>query len=152
MTENSYAELDEVIDQYRERKGALIPLLQQTQNKLGYLSKDTIKYISKRTKVPVTEIYGVATFYTQFRLQPIGENIIKICHGTACHVANAPKIAETICDTLGVQPGGTTKDLKFTVEIVACLGCCSLAPVIMINDITYGRLTSEKVKKILAKY
>jgi len=152
MSENSYSQIDEVLDQYRERKGALIPILQQIQNKLGYLSKDTIKYISKKTGIHVTEIYGVATFYTQFRLQPIGKNIIRICHGTACHVANAPKIADTICDTLHVKPGGTTEDLKFTVEIVACLGCCSLAPVMMINETTYGRLTSEKVKKILAKY
>jgi NADH-quinone oxidoreductase E subunit len=152
LAENSYTQIDEVLDQYQDRKGTLIPILQQIQNKLGYLSKDTIKYISKKTKIHVTEIYGVATFYTQFRLQPIGKNIIRICHGTACHVADALKIADTICDTLGVRPGGTTEDLKFTVEIVACLGCCSLAPVMMINDTTYGRLTSEKVKKILAEY
>lgn len=152
MTDNDVAKIDDVLWRYKDRAGSLIPILQSIQTKLGYLSKETIKYISKNTKIPVSEIYGVVTFYTQFRLQPIGRNIIRICHGTACHVANALKVADTIFEKLNVKPGGTTADLKFTVELVACLGCCSLAPVIMINDKTYGRLTSEKVKKILAEY
>ncbi|MEA3474902.1 MAG: NADH-quinone oxidoreductase subunit NuoE [Candidatus Cloacimonadota bacterium] len=152
MTDNDVAKIDEVLEQYKDRAGSLIPILQSIQTKLGYLSKETIKYISKNTKIPVSEIYGVVTFYTQFRLQPIGKNIIRICHGTACHVANVLKIADTIFDELNVKPGGTTDDLKFTVEVVACLGCCSLAPVMMINDKAYGRLTSEKVKKILTEY
>ncbi|MCD6101825.1 MAG: NADH-quinone oxidoreductase subunit NuoE [Candidatus Cloacimonetes bacterium] len=152
MTDNDLAKTDEVLEQYKDRAGNLIPILQNIQTKLGYLSKETIKYISTKTKIPVSEIYGVVTFYTQFRLQPIGKNIIRICHGTACHVANASKIADTIFEELNVKPGGTTEDLKFSVEVVACLGCCSLAPVMMINDKVYGRLTSEKVKKILAEY
>jgi len=152
MTDNDIAKIDDVLWQYKDRVGSLIPILQNIQTKLGYLSKETIKYISKNTKIPVSEIYGVVTFYTQFRLQPIGKNIIKICHGTACHVANVSEIADTIFDELDVKPGGTTADLKFTVEMVACLGCCSLAPVMMINDKVYGRLTPEKAKKILAEY
>ncbi len=152
MAESDFTKIDSVLDKYKGRKGALIPILQKSQASLGYLSKEALKYISDETDIPVSEIYGVATFYTQFRLQPIGKHIVRICHGTACHVANAPKISETVYEALNVDPGGTTKDLKFTVEEVACLGCCSLAPVIMIDDKTFGRLTPDKVKDILAKY
>ncbi|HEX37425.1 MAG TPA: NADH-quinone oxidoreductase subunit NuoE [Candidatus Cloacimonetes bacterium] len=152
MAESDFAKIDSVLEEYKGRKGALIPILQKSQANLGYLSKEALKYISDKTNIPVSEIYGVATFYTQFRLQPIGKHIVRICHGTACHVANAPKISEAIYEALEVEPGGTTEDLKFTVEEVACLGCCSLAPVIMIDDKTFGRLTPDKVKDILAKY
>jgi len=152
MVESDFDKIDAVLHEFEGRKGSLIPILQKTQAQLGFLSKEAMEYISEKTKIPVSEIYGVATFYTQFRMHPIGKNIIRICHGTACHVANAPKISEALYEELKVEPGGTTKDLKFTVEEVACLGCCSLAPVIMINDKAYGRLTSSKVKDILALY
>ena len=152
MIEIDFDKIDAVLIEFEGRKGSLIPILQKTQAQLGYLSKEALEYISEKTKIPVAEIYGVATFYAQFRLEPIGKNIIRICHGTACHVANASKISEALYEELHVEPGGTTKDLKFTVEEVACLGCCSLAPVIMINDKTYGRLTPGKIKDILAQY
>ncbi|MBN2016541.1 MAG: NADH-quinone oxidoreductase subunit NuoE [Candidatus Cloacimonetes bacterium] len=152
MIESDFDKIDAVLIQFKGRKGSLIPILQNTQAQLGYLSKEALEYISEKTKIPVAEIYGVATFYAQFRLEPIGKNIIRICHGTACHVANASKISEALYEELKIVPGGTTKDLKFTVEEVACLGCCSLAPVIMINDKTYGRLTPGKIKDILAQY
>ena len=152
MAESDFDKIDVVLREFEGRKGALIPILQKTQEQLGYLSKEALEYISEKTTIPVAEIYGVATFYTQFRLHPIGKNIIRICHGTACHVANAPKISEALYDELKIEPGGTTKDLKFTVEEVACLGCCSLAPVIMVNDKAYGRLTPGKIKEILAQY
>lgn len=152
MIESDFGKIDAVLQEFEGRKGVLIPILQKTQAQLGYLSKEALKYISEKTKIPVAEIYGVVTFYAQFRLQPIGKNIIRVCHGTACHVANAPKISEALYEELQIEPGGTTKDLKFTVEEVACLGCCSLAPVIMINEKTYGRLTPDKIKDILAQY
>ncbi len=152
MIESDFDKIDAVLIEFEGGKGSLIPILQKTQAQLGYLSKEALEYISEKTKIPVAEIYGVATFYTQFRLHPIGKNIIRICHGTACHVANAPKISEALYEELKIEPGGTTKDLKFTVEEVACLGCCSLAPVIMINDKAYGRLTPGKIKEILAQY
>jgi NADH:ubiquinone oxidoreductase subunit E len=152
MVESDFDKIDAVLHEFEGRKGSLIPILQKTQAQLGFLSKEAMEYISKKTPIPVSEIYGVATFYTQFRMHPIGKNIIRICHGTACHVANATKISEALYEELKVEPGGTTKDLKFTVEEVACLGCCSLAPVIMINDKAYGRLTPSKIKDILAQY
>ncbi|HHI88185.1 MAG TPA: NADH-quinone oxidoreductase subunit NuoE [Candidatus Cloacimonetes bacterium] len=152
MAESDFDKIDVVLREFEGRKGALIPILQNTQAQLGFLSKEAMEYISKKIPIPVSEIYGVATFYTQFRMHPIGKNIIRICHGTACHVANAPKISEALYEELKVEPGGTTKDLKFTVEEVACLGCCSLAPVIMVNDKAYGRLTPGKIKDILAQY
>lgn len=152
MAESDFDKIDVVLREFEGRKGALIPILQKTQALLGYLSKEALEYISEKTKIPVAEIYGVVTFYAQFRLEPIGKNIIRICHGTACHVANASKISEALYEELKVEPGGTTKDLKFTVEEVACLGCCSLAPVIMVNDKAYGRLTPGKIKEILAQY
>jgi len=152
MVESDFDKIDAVLHEFEGRKGSLIPILQKTQAQLGFLSKEAMEYISGKTKIPVSEIYGVATFYTQFRMHPIGKNIIRICHGTACHVANARKISEALYEELKVEPGGTTKNLKFTVEEVACLGCCSLAPVIMINDKAYGRLTPSKIKDILAQY
>jgi len=152
MVESDFDKIDAVLHEFEGRKGSLIPILQKTQAQLGFLSKEAMEYISGKTKIPVSEIYGVATFYTQFRMHPIGKNIIRICHGTACHVADARKISEALYEELKVEPGGTTKNLKFTVEEVACLGCCSLAPVIMINDKAYGRLTPSKIKDILAQY
>ncbi len=152
MLESDFDKIDAVLHEFEGRKGSLIPILQKTQAQLGFLSKEAMEYISGKTKIPVSEIYGVATFYTQFRMHPIGKNIIRICHGTACHVADATKISEALYEELKVEPGGTTKNLKFTVEEVACLGCCSLAPVIMINDKAYGRLTPSKIKDILAQY
>ncbi len=152
MAESDFDKIDAVLHEFEGRKGSLIPILQKTQAQLGFLSKEAMKYISEKTKIPVSEIYGVTTFYTQFRMHPIGKNIIRICHGTACHVADAPEISEALYEELKVEPGGTTKDMKFTVEEVACLGCCSLAPVIMVNDKAYGRLTPSKIKDILAQY
>lgn len=144
--------IESVIEQFEGKEGILIPLLQQVQNKLGYLSNDSVREIAARTDITPAEIYGVITFYTQFRTKPIGKNIIRICHGTACHVAGATRISDAIYDELDIEQNGTTDDLKFTVEEVACLGCCSLAPAMMINDKTYGRLTPDKVRKIISNY
>lgn len=137
---------------YVGAEGALIPLLQKAQTEEGYLSFEAIQTIYAETGIPPSEIYGVATFYAQFRLKPVGKYIIRVCHGTACHVANAKSITDAISDTLNIASGETTPDLLFTLETVSCLGCCSLAPVIMINDQTYGNLTTTMTKKILKRY
>src|SRR5665647_122678 len=119
---------------YKGEDGALIPLLQKFQVQDGYISRERIAEIHRKTGVPLSQIFGVATFYAQFRLHPVGRNIIKVCHGTACHVQNAVEITEAIEEVLRVKDGETTEDRFYTLESVACLGCCSLAPVMMISD------------------
>jgi NADH-quinone oxidoreductase subunit E len=133
-------------------EGKLIPLLQKVQAQEGYLSRDRIQEIHEATGAPLAAIYGVATFYSQFRHRPVGKNIIRICHGTACHVNNAKDITKAIQDHLQITDGETTPDKLFTLETVACLGCCSLAPVIMVGSATYGKLTTREVKKVLKKF
>ena len=151
--EREFPELDEVISHYAQVKGSLITILQKTQDIYGYLSEEVIRYISTCTGIAPAKIYGVATFYTQFRLKPIGTYLIMLCEGTACHVNGAPSINEAICEHLNIADGETTADGLFTLNIVACLGCCSLAPVMMVKgpqgDETFGRLTTKQVKKIL---
>ncbi|SDF20293.1 NADH-quinone oxidoreductase subunit NuoE [Sporolituus thermophilus] len=145
-------QLDEILAKYQGVKGALIPVLQEAQNAYGYLSKEVIEYISKKLDIPVSQIYGVVTFYAQFHLNPRGRNIIRVCQGTACHVRGAKAILKALEENLKITAGGTTADLKFTLETVACIGACGLAPVMMINDDTHGRLTPEVIPDILAKY
>jgi NADH-quinone oxidoreductase subunit E len=141
--------IDPLIKKYKDKKGNLIPLLQGTQNIYGYLPEESFVKISELTGIKLSEMYGVATFYTQFRLNPVGKHIIKVCHGTACHVQNATAISESLEDALGIKDGETTEDRLFTLESVACLGCCSLAPVMMIGDETYGKLTGSQAVKIV---
>lgn len=138
-----------IIEKYRGKKGNMIPVLQGIQNKFGYLPKESFKYVSDELGLNLSDMYGVATFYSQFRLNPVGKHIIKVCHGTACHVQNATAISEAITDFLKVKDGETTSDNMFTLESVACLGCCSLAPVIMVGEETYGKLTGAKAVKII---
>jgi NADH-quinone oxidoreductase subunit E len=137
---------------YVGEEGKLIPLLQQAQAEDGYLTREKMFRIRDETGIPLTQVYGVATFYAQFRFKPIGENLLRVCHGTACHVAGAKELTEEIEAQLGVKNGETTADNLFTIETVSCLGCCSLAPVIMIGETTHGNLTPSGVKKILKKY
>lgn len=147
--------LDDVLARYGGDSGNLITVLQKAQDIYGYLSIDTINYISEATGIKPAKIYGVATFYAQFRLQPIGKYLIMLCQGTACHVNGSEMIEEAVCETLNIQDGETTEDGLFTLNNVACLGCCSLAPVMMVRssdgDETYGNLTKDKVKQILAE-
>ncbi len=145
-------DLDKVIEKYAGTKGSLIPILQQAQEKEGYLSKDTIRYISGKLNIPVSEIYGVATFYAQFRFTPVGKYIIRMCHGTACHVGGIKILDSMIENKLKIKANETTEDGLFSIISVACLGCCSLAPVVMINDKTYGKLTNDKFSKIIDSY
>ncbi len=137
---------------YDGAPGELIPLLQSAQDHFGYIPRRAISYISGVTGIPESEVYGVVTFYSQFRLQPMGKYVIRACDGTACHVSDATMIIETIEDELNIEVGGTTEDSLFTLSIVACIGCCSLSPVIMINDETYARLTPALVRKLLRSY
>jgi len=148
----SLEKLDEILDHYKAIKGALIPILQQSQNVYGYLPKEVIAHIAKKTAIPVSQIYGVITFYAQFHLKPRGKNIIRTCQGTACHVRGAKAILTAIEDKLKIKAGQTTEDLVFTLETVACIGACGLAPVLMVNDDTHGRLTTSAVADILDKY
>ncbi len=150
--ENSFTQLDQILEKYREIHGALIPVLQETQNAYGYLSKEALEYIANNMQIPVSQIYGVVTFYSQFHLNPRGKNIIRVCQGTACHVRGAKLILKALEDALNIQAGQTTDDLKFTLETVACIGACGLAPVMMVNDDTHGRLTPQIVTDILKKY
>ena len=138
--------------QYRGEGGVLIPLLQKYQTEDGYISRERIAEIHRKTGVPLSQIFGVATFYAQFRRHPVGRNIIRVCHGTACHVANARAISRTLEDQLRIRDGETTPDREFTLETVACLGCCSLAPVVMINKDTHGNLKPTDLRKVLRPY
>ena len=149
---NQFERLDEILVKYQSVKGALIPVLQEAQDAYGYLSKEVIQRIGEKMNIPTSQIFGVVTFYSQFHLNPRGQNIIRVCQGTACHVRGAKAILKAIEDKLNVVAGKTTNDLKFTLETVACIGACGLAPVMMINDDTHGRLTPEIVPDILAKY
>jgi len=134
---------------YEQNPSSLIPLLQKTQENFGYLPKEALEEISRYLGVPLSRVYGVATFYAQFRFEPLGKYVIKICHGTACHVNGAVNISQAITEELGIEEGQTTEDSLVTLERVACLGCCSLAPVIMINNKVFGKLTPEKVRKLI---
>lgn len=141
------------LEKYAGVPGSLITILQQAQEIYGYLSQEAILYISERTGILPAKIYGVATFYAQFRLQPVGKYLIMMCKGTACHVNGADRVEEAVVEHLGIQDGETTEDGIFTLNNVACLGCCSLAPVMMIKSAegeeTYGDLTKDSVVRIL---
>lgn len=141
--------LDEVLEKYKNIPGSLITILQKAQEIYGYLPTDVIYHIAEETNLTPAKVMGVATFYTQFRFTPVGKYLIMLCQGTACHVNGSEKIEKTIKEELGISDGETTSDGLFTLKNVACLGCCSLSPVMMINDETYGSLTPEKVKEIL---
>lgn len=149
---NEALELEKVLAKYKGQKGALIPVLQAAQNIYGYLPVEVLKEISLGLKIPVSKIYGVVTFYAQFHLRPRGRNIIRVCLGTACHVRGGSKIVEAVTNAVGIKDGETTEDLRYTFESVACLGACGLAPVMMVNDDTHGRLTPDMVAGLLERY
>ncbi len=153
FAEKDLARLDEVLADLGSAKGTLIPVLQKAQDIFGYLPRDVLVRISEKMHVPISQVYGVVTFYAQFHLEPRGRNIVRSCQGTACHVRGAKGILKELRDCLGLKGEEvTTKDLNFTLETVACIGCCGLAPVIMVNDETHGRLVPEAIKGILAQY
>ena len=141
--------LEDVLAHYADVKGSLITILQKTQEIYGYIPIDAVYHISARTGLTPAKILGVATFYSQFRFQAVGKYLIMICKGTACYVNGAERIIEAVQEELGIGDNQTTEDGLFSLSLVSCLGCCSLAPVMMINEDTYGSLTPDKVRKIL---
>ena len=141
--------IDPIIEKYGKVKGATITILQGVQEEFGYIPSESLTYIAQKTGMKEAKLYGVATFYTQFRMNPVGKNLILLCQGTACHVNGASTIEKAICEELGITEGETTPDKIFTFTNVACLGCCSLAPVMMINGETYAERTPEKTGEVL---
>ncbi len=141
--------LEDVLQKYQNVSGSLITILQKAQDIYGYLPIDVIYHVAERTGSTPAKVMGVATFYTQFRLTPVGKYLIMLCQGTACHVNGSERIESAICEELGIKNGETTEDGLFTLKNVACLGCCSLSPVMMINDETFGSLTPDKAIGIL---
>ncbi|SNY20829.1 NADH-quinone oxidoreductase subunit E/NADP-reducing hydrogenase subunit HndA [Orenia metallireducens] len=150
--EKYLAPLKTILEGYEGKQKDLIPVLQKAQDEYGYLPEEVIKEIANALNLSLSQVYGVVTFYSQFHLEPRGENIIRVCMGTACHVRGGGQVLNKIKEELGVDDGETTEDLKFTLESVACIGACGLAPVIMVNDDTHGRLTPDKIPAILDKY
>ena len=146
-----YTELDKALKEYGGTEGSLISVLQKAQEIYGYLPREVIERIAGALGLGTAKVYGVATFYTQFRFEPVGKYLIMLCMGTACHVNGAKTIEDAVFDELGISDGETTQDGLFTLSNVACLGCCSLSPVMMINGETFGTLTQDKVKKVLAE-
>jgi len=150
--QQKYEELAAYIDEHKNEKGPLMPIMQKAQELFSYLSLETQVFIADRVGVPVTDVYGVATFYSQFSLKPKGDYIISVCLGTACYVKGSQDVLNEVKKILGIEAGETTDDGKFTIQDTRCLGCCGLAPVMTINDKVYGRLVPADVKGILASY
>jgi len=143
---------EEYLSKIGKQKGSLIPLLQSAQDEFSYIPESAVRRISEVTGKSMSDIYGVVTFYAQFRLTPLGKYVIKLCDGTACHVNNARALIDALTDELGVAPDETTPDGLFTFLTVACLGCCSLSPVMMIDETTYGKLEPKTCRKIIKDY
>ena len=147
------APLMDILTPYKQNpKGALIPVLQKAQDIYGYLPQEVLETIARELNIPVANVFGVVTFYAQFHLNPRGKNIVRVCQGTACHVRGGTAILDAVSHHLDIKPGETTSDLNFTLETVACLGACGLAPVMMVNDHTHGRLTPDDIPGILDSY
>lgn len=150
--EEKIAELKKVIEKNKNNSGALMPVLHEAQRIFGYLPIEVQRMISEGLNVPLAEIYGVATFYSQFSLIPKGKYLIGVCLGTACYVKGAQAVIDKIKSELGIEVGGTTKDMKFSLEATRCIGACGLAPVMTINEDVYGKIKAEDVPDILKKY
>jgi NADH:ubiquinone oxidoreductase subunit E len=143
--------LDRILEEFKGHKGAVIPILQRTQDAYGYLPKEILAAISKKTGIPLSRLYGVATFYAQFRLTRRGRHLVRVCDGTACHVRGAPKNVEAVEKALDIKAGETSADYKATLEIVYCLGSCGLAPVAVIDEKVYGQLVPTALVQQMEK-
>ena len=149
-TEDTATEkIEKILAGFKGEKSELITILQQVQQELGYLPRESMKRIADFVRVPECTVFGVATFYAQFKLIPTGRNIIKVCRGTGCYVKGAPRLLDEVTKLLGIQDGETTRDMEYSLETVACFGSCALAPVMVVNDKVYGRMTPAKVKEVL---
>ena len=147
-----FAELDKVIEQWKGEEGGVLPIMQHAQEIIGCVDEDVQNYISAKTGVPVSTIYGIATFYSLFTLEPKGKYTIGVCLGTACYVKGSQLVLDEIAKELNLEVGKTTEDGLFTLDATRCIGCCGLAPAIMINDEVYGRLGPKDVGEIIEKY
>ena len=146
-------ELSAIFDKFADAtRDQLIPILQAIQEKLGYLSREAMIAVGARLNLPVSKVYGVATFYNQFRFQPLGKVHCQVCRGTACHVKGSAKVLDSLKKTLQVEPGQTTRDGKFSYEVVACIGACGLAPVVTVNGDFHAGMSADKVGRTLKQY
>lgn len=145
-------EIIRILTPYKGKKSALITILQKIQEKFHYLPEEAFPQIAKFLKISENEIFGVASFYAQFKFARPGDHIVKVCLGTACHVRGGARILDTMERELGIKPGETTKDYKFSLERIACFGCCALAPVLVVDDTVYGRMNTNKAKQLIKKY
>ena len=143
--------LGDIFSHYSGKKEELIPILQEAQKQFGYLPSEVMLEIGRFLKIPGSTVFGVSTFYTQFKFVPTGRNTVRICRGTACHVRGAPRILDAVEKVLGIKPDETTDDLEYTLETVACIGACALAPTMMIDKKTYGQMTSKKVVEVFGE-
>lgn len=150
--ENGYDDVREIVNRLKDIRGSLIPIMHEIQKIFGYLPEKALQITSEGLKIPLSEIYSVATFYSQFSLEPKGEHLIKVCLGTACYVKGSQDIMDRLVNILEVEVGKTTKDGKFTLEAARCLGGCGLAPIMMIDDKVYGRLIPDDVVRIIEEY
>ena len=141
--------LDEILSHHSGKKDELIPILQEVQEQLGYLPSEAMLKVAKFLRLPESAVFGVSTFYAQFKFFPTGKTMVKLCRGTACHVRGATRILEEVEKNLDIKPGETTDDLEYSLETIACFGSCALAPVMVVNNNVYGRMTPSKVTKIL---
>ncbi len=144
-------ELDSLIHKYGARGEALIPLLQDIQSLLNWLPEEVIREVAQRLQIPLIDVYGIVTFYRSFSLKPRGKHAITVCLGTACHVRGGQRIVEAISRELGISPGGTTEDLKFSLDTVNCLGCCAIGPIVVIDGEYYGGMTSQKALSLIRR-
>ena len=143
--------VDDVLKRHEPEQGSLIGVLQDIQQEYNYLPKEAMTMISKKLHVPMSRVYGVASFYASFSLTPRGKNLIRVCMGTACHLKGSPKLVDTVERELGIKDGQTTEDMRFTLELVNCLGCCALAPVVTIGQEYHGKMTPAKLADVLKK-
>ncbi|MFA5308459.1 MAG: NADH-quinone oxidoreductase subunit NuoE [Dehalococcoidales bacterium] len=145
------ARVDEILKSFTGGKSELIPILQQVQQALGYLPEDAMRRIAGFVREPESTVYGVATFYAQFKLVPTGRNVVRVCRGTACHVKGGDRILREVQRYLGIKPGESTPDMEYALETVACIGACALAPTMTINNETHGEMTTRKVAEIFGQ-
>ena len=144
--------LNEILSSYQGKNEELIPMLQQVQQAFGYLPEPIMKKIAKFLQLPESTVFGVGTFYAQFKLVPSGRNIIRVCRGTACHVRGGARILREVEKRLGIKPGESTPDLEYSLETVACIGACALAPTMVVNNETHGQMTTKKAAEILEQF
>lgn len=146
---NAFPEIDDIVKKVGVNRTPSMMILQAIQSTYGYVAPEMLERVTELTGVPTSTLYSIITFYAQFRLEPIGENLIQVCHGTACHLAGAERITNAMEMETGTEAGKTSADRKFTIDKVACLGCCSMGPVITVDGQTYGNVTPDDVQKII---